>query len=185
MLLSSRAKAQLFPTITLTGDFGGESKALAGLFTVPGRIWTFAAGLSAPIFEGMLPRWKAGTRDVVTVRGITYRVTPLAGRWDGTPSPTTPKTLLLLCGYRGQHRGFTVDHVLGLTEVAPRRIRSLPPHFAWLQEAGGLTDRELRRTFNCGVGLVLVADPAQADACLHLLAQAGEAAFVCGELAPA
>jgi len=45
------AKAQLFPTITLTGAFGVESKALAGLFTVPGRIWTFAAGLSAPIFE--------------------------------------------------------------------------------------------------------------------------------------
>ena len=45
------AKAQLFPTITLTGDFGGERKALAGLFTVPGRIWTLAAGLSAPIFE--------------------------------------------------------------------------------------------------------------------------------------
>ena len=45
------AKAQLFPTITLTGDFGGESKALAGLFTVPGRIWTLGAGLSAPIFE--------------------------------------------------------------------------------------------------------------------------------------
>lgn len=46
------AKAQLFPTITLTGDFGGESKALAGLFTIPGRIWAFGAGLSAPIFEG-------------------------------------------------------------------------------------------------------------------------------------
>jgi len=46
------AKAQLFPTITLTGDFGGESKALAGLFTIPGRIWTLGAGLSAPIFEG-------------------------------------------------------------------------------------------------------------------------------------
>ena len=45
------AKAQLFPTITLTGDFGGESKALAGLFTVPGRIWALGAGLSAPIFE--------------------------------------------------------------------------------------------------------------------------------------
>lgn len=46
------AKAQLFPTITLTGDFGGESKSLAGLFTVPGRIWALSAGLSAPIFEG-------------------------------------------------------------------------------------------------------------------------------------
>jgi multidrug efflux system outer membrane protein len=46
------AKAQLFPTITLTGSFGGESAALAGLFTIPGRIWTLGAGLSAPIFEG-------------------------------------------------------------------------------------------------------------------------------------
>jgi multidrug efflux system outer membrane protein len=46
------AKAQLFPTITLTGDFGGESKSLAGLFTVPGRAWALGAGLSAPIFEG-------------------------------------------------------------------------------------------------------------------------------------
>jgi len=46
------AKAQLFPTITLTGDFGGESKSLAGLFTVPGRIWALGAGISAPIFEG-------------------------------------------------------------------------------------------------------------------------------------
>ena len=40
------AKAQLFPTITLTGDFGGESKALAGLFTVPGRVWALGAGLN-------------------------------------------------------------------------------------------------------------------------------------------
>jgi multidrug efflux system outer membrane protein len=42
----------MFPTITLTGAFGGESASLAGLFTVPGRIWAFGAGLSAPIFEG-------------------------------------------------------------------------------------------------------------------------------------
>lgn len=46
------AKAMLFPTITLTGDFGGESAALAGLFTLPGRIWALGAGLSAPVFEG-------------------------------------------------------------------------------------------------------------------------------------
>lgn len=46
------AKAQLFPTISLTGSFGGESAALAGLFTLPGRIWSIGAGLSQPIFEG-------------------------------------------------------------------------------------------------------------------------------------
>ena len=45
------ARAQMFPTITLTGDFGGESAVLANLFTVPGRIWTLGAGISAPIFE--------------------------------------------------------------------------------------------------------------------------------------
>src|SRR6266545_280100 len=39
------AKAQLFPTITLTGNFGGESAALAGLFTLPGRIWALGADL--------------------------------------------------------------------------------------------------------------------------------------------
>lgn len=46
------AKAQLFPTISLTGSLGGESAALAGLFTLPGRIWAIGSGLSAPIFEG-------------------------------------------------------------------------------------------------------------------------------------
>jgi len=46
------AKAALFPTITLTGNFGGESAALAGLFTLPGRVWALGANLSAPIFEG-------------------------------------------------------------------------------------------------------------------------------------
>jgi multidrug efflux system outer membrane protein len=45
------ARAQMFPTISLTGAFGGESASLAGLFTVPGRIWAFGAGLSAPVFE--------------------------------------------------------------------------------------------------------------------------------------
>jgi multidrug efflux system outer membrane protein len=45
------ARAQMFPTITLTGDFGGESAALANLFTLSGRIWTLGAGISAPIFE--------------------------------------------------------------------------------------------------------------------------------------
>jgi multidrug efflux system outer membrane protein len=45
------ARAQMFPTITLTGDFGGESKSLAGLFTVPGRVWAVGAGLAAPILD--------------------------------------------------------------------------------------------------------------------------------------
>jgi len=36
----------------------------------------------------------------------------------------------------------------------------LPPVFAWLQSEGGISDHELRRTFNCGVGLILIVAPA-------------------------
>jgi phosphoribosylaminoimidazole (AIR) synthetase len=58
----------------------------------------------------------------------------------------------------------------------------LPEVFAWLQQVGGVTEHELRRTFNCGVGLVLIAAPDEAPAVLEGLVAAGEDAFVCGEL---
>ena len=60
-----------------------------------------------------------------------------------------------------------------------------PPVFAWLQEAGGVADTEMRRTFNCGVGLILTVRPQDAGDVLAGLVEAGEDAFVCGELAAA
>jgi len=56
---------------------------------------------------------------------------------------------------------------------------------AWLSKAGGVAETEMRRTFNCGVGLVLIASPRDAEAVLAALLNGGETAFVCGELAPA
>ncbi len=85
----------------------------------------------------------------------------------------------------------------GLVENPPRAIAkglqprfdwaawALPPVFAWLQETGGVAEHELRRTFNCGVGFLLVVDPEDLDAVLEGLLQAGEAPFVCGELGKA
>lgn len=35
----------------------------------------------------------------------------------------------------------------------------LPPVFRWLQGLGGMTDAELHRTFNCGIGMVAVVSP--------------------------
>ena len=61
----------------------------------------------------------------------------------------------------------------------------LPPVFAWMQQVGGVADHELRRTFNCGVGLILIVAPQDAPATLEGLLAAGEDAFVCGELAQA
>ena len=37
---------------------------------------------------------------------------------------------------------------------------ALPPVFDWLQREGGVADDEMWRTFNCGIGFVLLADPA-------------------------
>jgi len=46
------AKAQYFPTISLTGFLGYSSADLSNLFTGPARVWSYAAPLAAPIFTG-------------------------------------------------------------------------------------------------------------------------------------
>ena len=46
------ARAAYYPSITLTGFFGGESQSLGDLFLGPARIFSFAAGLTQPIFDG-------------------------------------------------------------------------------------------------------------------------------------
>lgn len=61
----------------------------------------------------------------------------------------------------------------------------LPPVFRWLAETGGVSDHEMRRTFNCGVGFILVVAPENAEPVLAALLNAGEAAFVCGQLTAA
>jgi phosphoribosylaminoimidazole synthetase len=83
----------------------------------------------------------------------------------------------------------------GLIENPPRAIRpglvakfdwdawALPPVFAWMQEVGGVSDHELRRTFNCGVGLMLIVDPHDLPDVLEGLVRDNEDAFVIGELA--
>jgi multidrug efflux system outer membrane protein len=46
------AKAQYFPTISLTGAFGSASAELSNLFSGPAGVWSFAGGLAGPIFTG-------------------------------------------------------------------------------------------------------------------------------------
>jgi phosphoribosylformylglycinamidine cyclo-ligase len=62
---------------------------------------------------------------------------------------------------------------------------ALPQVFAWLQSTGGVEDFELRRTFNCGVGFLLIVGADTVEPVLQGLLAAGEAPFVCGELARA
>jgi phosphoribosylaminoimidazole synthetase len=97
----------------------------------------------------------------------------------------------------GQIKGLAHITGGGLTENPPRAIAEglvprfdweawpLPPVFAWLAETGGVAQEEMRRTFNCGLGMVLIVGPAEAPNVLEALLAAGEDAFICGELAAA
>ena len=73
----------------------------------------------------------------------------------------------------------------GLVPVFDWDSWTLPPLFQGLGETGGVADRELRRTFNCGVGFVLYAAEDQADSVVADLQKAGETAFICGQLSAA
>ena len=58
----------------------------------------------------------------------------------------------------------------------------LPPVFQWLQENGNVAQQEMYRTFNCGVGMVLVVNPEDADTAIEMLNAAGESAWRLGEI---
>ncbi len=54
--------------------------------------------------------------------------------------------------------------------------------FDWLAVSGRIAIEEMRRTFNCGVGMVVVVDAADADAAIAALAESGEIAWRLGEI---
>lgn len=90
-----------------------------------------------------------------------------------------------------------ISHITGggLTENVPRVLApdigasldltswNPPAVFGWLARTGRLDDAEMLRTFNCGIGLVIVADKATAPALVDILAKSGETASIIGEIA--
>jgi len=55
--------------------------------------------------------------------------------------------------------------------------------FAWLQATAGIDDMEMNRTFNNGIGMVVVIDPAHAKVCTDTLAALGETVYTVGVIA--
>ncbi|CAM4010725.1 phosphoribosylformylglycinamidine cyclo-ligase [Vibrio neonatus] len=60
-----------------------------------------------------------------------------------------------------------------------------PTIFNWLQENGNVDTREMYRTFNCGVGLIVALPQDQAEQAVELLKEEGENAWVIGQIAQA
>lgn len=61
----------------------------------------------------------------------------------------------------------------------------MPEVFRWIQTLGNVDSREMYRTLNCGIGMVIVVPANTADAALDILKGAGEVPFIVGEIAAA
>ncbi len=69
----------------------------------------------------------------------------------------------------------------GVQAVINREGWELPPLFRLFQEKGGVSDEELLRVFNCGIGMVLVCPADEAKELLQAVATQGEQGFVIGQ----
>jgi len=84
----------------------------------------------------------------------------------------------------------------GITENIPRVLQgaldaeidtkswSPGPVFDWLKEHGNIETGEMRRTFNCGVGMVVIVDSSEADKTVQILNEHGESAWRIGQIVP-
>ena len=82
----------------------------------------------------------------------------------------------------------------GLTENLPRVLNEgqgaeidldswdLPPVFKWLAETGGLAEAEMLKTFNSGIGMVLVVEADRASEIIKVLIEAGEQVHALGHV---
>lgn len=102
--------------------------------------------------------------------------------------------LAALAKHGGDIKGLAHITGGGLLENVPRILRhdlaatlhrdawQMPRLFSWLQQQGGVADAEMHRVFNCGIGMVVVVEAAQADAIAATLREQGETVAHIGEI---
>jgi len=107
------------------------------------------------------------------------------------PTRIYVKSLLSLCRELPVH---AMAHITGggllenIPRVLPRGCKATvdtsswqwPAIFQWLQSKGNIDSREMYRTFNCGVGMVVAMPAAEVEKALSLLEAAGETAWLIG-----
>ncbi|MCA3168562.1 MAG: phosphoribosylformylglycinamidine cyclo-ligase [Burkholderiales bacterium] len=132
--------------------------------------------------------------DAGTVLGADYQGRPF-GHVLLEPTRIYVKPLLAaLQALPGAIKGMAHITGGGLTENVPRvlpesvmavieaKAWARPAVFQWLQQEGGVAEAEMHRTFNCGIGMVLVVAPDQVQAVIGLLSAAGEQVSQIGQI---
>lgn len=95
-----------------------------------------------------------------------------------------------------KHTVHAIAHITGgglvenLPRVMPEHLQAnidaaawqWPDIFNWLQQHGNVATPEMHRTFNCGIGMVVIVPQAEAKACAQQLTQSGETVYTLGHI---
>jgi phosphoribosylformylglycinamidine cyclo-ligase len=140
----------------------------------------FAAAASASDSEG------ATTLAEALLTPTRIYVKPLLAALAATGGAGEAGAILALSHITGGGLSENLPRVLPANVAAAVDLTSfsVPPVFGWLAEAGRLDDAEMLRTFNCGIGMVVVAAKARAGEVMAALAAAGESPLLIGEIVP-
>ncbi|WP_261844728.1 phosphoribosylformylglycinamidine cyclo-ligase [Aliamphritea ceti] len=194
-------------TAEMPGMYEGEDYDLAGFCTGVVEKADIIDGTKVSIGDAIIGLPSSGPhsngysliRKIIEVRGAD-----LSGEVDGKPlteallEPTRiyVKPLLELIK---KSQVNALSHITGggLLENIPRVLPEsakavidtqswvMPEVFRWIQQLGNVENREMYRTLNCGVGMVVVVPADKADATLQILQDAGESPWVIGHIASA
>ena len=136
-------------------------------------------------------------RKVIDVAGVNPATEQLAGKALGdqllAPTRIYVKSVLELIEEVDVH---AIAHLTGggfwenIPRVLPDNTKAVidekswewQPVFKWLQEKVNIDSYEMYRTFNCGVGMVIALPQADVEKALNLLRQAGENAWLIGQI---
>jgi phosphoribosylformylglycinamidine cyclo-ligase len=144
---------------------------------------------------------------------LIRRIVALSGLALDAPAPFAPEKSLaralltptriyvkpLLAALKASETILALAHITGggfpdnLPRVLPKGLGAaldlaafpVPPVFRWLATQGNVEQAEMLRTFNCGIGMVVVAARAGADEALAALRAAGENPIAIGEIVEA
>lgn len=112
--------------------------------------------------------------------------------------PTRIYVKSILSAIRGTHGIKALAHITGggfpenIPRVLPKDFAAeldlaaidVPRVFSWLTETGGIAPAEMMRTFNCGIGMILVVASGQAAQVAAVLQEAGETVTPIGQIVP-
>jgi phosphoribosylformylglycinamidine cyclo-ligase len=128
---------------------------------------------SISLGEALITPTKIYVRSLLTAIKETGAIKALAHITGGGLTENLPRVL-------PDELGATIDlEALGSSDNMEPVARAI---FPWLQQQGNISQEEMLRTFNCGVGMVLVIEAQNVDDVIGALTKAGERPFVLGQL---